>query len=348
MTTPALRAIRRGAPNAELTLLTSPAGAPVAALLPEVDRVLVHDAPWVKGRAGGPGAPSAGGAPDARQALRSLIADVEGGGHDAAVVFTVNSQSPLPAASALLLAGVARRAAHCRENPYALLTEWVPEPEPDQPTRHEARRQLDLVAALGFPDDEEHLSVRVPPESMRRVRGLLRALELLDDRPWAVLHAGASAPSRRYPADRFAAVGRELALRHGWRIVLTGDGSERSAAGELRTAIGPAAVSLAGSLTIAELAALLALAPLLISGNSGPVHLAAAVGTPVVDVYALTNPQHGPWGVPSRVVTNPVPCAGCRRSVCPEGHHACLAGIEPARVVGAALDLAASATAVSA
>jgi lipopolysaccharide heptosyltransferase II len=334
MTTPALRAIRRGAPDAHLALLTSPTAAPVAALLPGIDATLVHRAPWVAAP------PEEALVP--REAATAIVDSLREGRFDAAVVFTVNSQSPLPAALTLLLAGVDRRAAHCRENPYGLLTEWLREPEPDVPLRHEVRRQLDLVAALGFPASDDHLSVRVPPDAVRRMRSLLASRDVSGARPWAVLHSGASAPSRRYPADRFATAGRLLAERHGWRIVLTGSEAERPVVEELRRIIGPSAVALAGQLTIADLAALLAQAPLLIAGNSGPVHLAAAVGTPVVDVYALTNPQHTPWGVPSRVLVNPVPCAGCRRSVCPEGHHACLMGIEPDAVVAAALELVSS------
>jgi ADP-heptose:LPS heptosyltransferase len=100
-----------------------------------------------------------------------------------------------------------------------------------------------------------------------------------------------------------------------------------------------AAQSLAGRLDVAELAAVLARAPLLVSNNTGPVHLAAAVGTPVVDLYALTNPQHTPWGVPHRVLSHDVPCKYCYKSVCPLGHHDCLRAVAPAAVVTAALDL---------
>ena len=60
----------------------------------------------------------------------------------------------------------------------------------------------------------------------------------------------------------------------------------------------------------------------------------------MVDLYALTNPQHTPWRVPSRVLYQDVPCRNCYRSVCPENHHACLAGVEPERVIEAALELA--------
>jgi ADP-heptose:LPS heptosyltransferase len=68
------------------------------------------------------------------------------------------------------------------------------------------------------------------------------------------------------------------------------------------------------------------------------VHVAAAVGTPVVDLYALTNPQHTPWLVPHRVLSKDVPCRNCYKSVCPQGHHACLdVGVE--EVVAAASEL---------
>src|SRR5687767_8133417 len=98
-------------------------------------------------------------------------------------------------------------------------------------------------------------------------------------------------------------------------------------------------LSLAGTLDLGHLAALLSHAPVLISNNTGPVHLAAAVGTPVVDLYALTNPQHTPWQVPHRVLNRDVPCRFCYRSVCPEGHQNCLALVPPGEVAQAAREL---------
>lgn len=79
---------------------------------------------------------------------------------------------------------------------------------------------------------------------------------------------------------------------------------------------------------------------MLVGNNSGPAHIAAAVGTPVVDLYALTNPQHTPWMVPSRVLNHDVPCKYCYKSVCPMQHHHCLTLVEPARVVAAVQELA--------
>jgi ADP-heptose:LPS heptosyltransferase len=237
------------------------------------------------------------------------------------------------------LADVPLRLAHCRENSYGLLSDHVPEPEPDVPLRHEVRRQLDLVAAVGAAPDDERLSVAVPAEERDRAAALLDELAVDRTRPWAVVHAGASAPSRRYPAGSWAEACRRLAGDHGVQLVFTGDGHEAEVVDRVIEAAGIPGRSLAGRIRLAALAALLEAAPLLLAGNTGPVHLAAAVGTPVVDLYALTNPQHTPWGVPSRVLSHDVPCRWCLKSVCPEGHHLCLRGVTPGEVVAAALEL---------
>jgi lipopolysaccharide heptosyltransferase II len=317
MTGPAMRALRASRAARRITLLSSPAGAAAAELMPEVDEVLVYEAPWMKGHD-----------PPHDTAVVEMLRERA---FDAAAVFTVFDQSPLPAALVCHQAGVPLRLAYCREKPYGLLTDWVPDPERDQPTRHEVRRQLDLVAAVGATTPDERLAVEVPAAARERVRRSLPAAA-----PWAVVHPGGTAPSRRYPIELWAEVCHSLALDHGWELVMTGDDADR----ELASAL-PGTRSLAGDLSLAELAAVLAEAPLLLAGNTGPVHLAAAVGTPVVDVYALTNPQHTPWMVESRVLNHDVPCRWCYSSVCREGHHLCLRGVPPAQVVDAALVVAA-------
>jgi lipopolysaccharide heptosyltransferase II len=329
MTTPAIRAVREAAPGRRVTLLASPAGAAIGRLVPEVDDVLAYAAPWMKSTA-----PRAGAAADLAMARR-----LGAGGFDGAVIFTVYSQSPLPAALLCFLAGIPRRLAHCRENPYQLLTDWVREPEPAAMLRHEVRRQLDLVATIGARPREERLSLAVPPAARARVHRRLARLGLEPGRGWVLLHPGASAPSRRYPPELFAEVGRRLALESGHALVLSGGPGEQALVERVQQAIGVPSHALAGRLDLADLAALVEAAPLLVSNNSGPVHVAGAVGTPVVDLYALTNPQHTPWGVPHRVLSHDVPCKYCYRSVCPEGHHDCLRRVRPEDVVTAALEL---------
>jgi lipopolysaccharide heptosyltransferase II len=327
MTTPALRAIKEGHPQRHLTLLTSTPGAVVGRLVPEVDDVWTYDAPWLKASAARSDA-----------ALdRAVVDRLRAGRFDAAVVFTVYSQNPLPAALLTFLADIPLRLAHCRENPYQLLTDWVRETEPERGVRHEVTRQLDLAAAVGLSPSHQRLSLRPCPEDHLAAEHELRRLRL--GRRWAVVHAGATASSRRYPPAAFAVVARSLVRDHGVDLVFTGTGDEAALVEQIRGAAGVTTHSLAGRLSLGALAAVIGRAGLLISNNTGPAHVAAAMGTPVVDLYALTNPQHTPWAVPARVLNHPVPCAPCYRSICPEGHHLCLRGVPPAAVVAAALEL---------
>jgi lipopolysaccharide heptosyltransferase II len=329
MTTPAFRALKESNSGRRLTLLTSPAGAEVARLVPEIDDVLVYDAPWMKATAS---------RADSRPDL-AMIERLVRGRFDAAVIFTVYSQNPLPAAMLCFLADIPLRLAHCHENPYQLLTHWVPDPEPARLVRHEVRRHLDLVATVGCRTTDERLSVHFSEAARRRVLTLLDELGIDRGRPWIVLHPGASAASRRYPPEQFAQAARLLALESGYPIVFTGPESERPLVEQVRALMEAPSSSLVGRLDLEELASLLALAPLLLSNNTGPVHLAAAVGAPVVDLYALTNPQHTPWAVPSRVLFHDVDCKYCYKSVCPEGHHDCLRLVTPESVTAAVNDL---------
>jgi lipopolysaccharide heptosyltransferase II len=329
MTTPALRALKASHPRRRLTLLTSASGAEVARFVPELDGVIAYAAPWMKATP-----PRA----DSRVDLE-MIDRLRGAAFDAAVIFTVYSQNPLPAALACFLADIPLRLAHARENPYQLLTQWVCETEPASGIRHEAQRQLDLVATVGCRAADERLSLRVDASDVSRVRKRLARLPLRSPGRLVVVHPGASAPSRRYPAGRFAEVARQLATVHGCDVVFTGSEGERDLVDQVRRAMGAPSASLAGALPFGELAALIAEARLLVSNNTGPVHVAAAVGTPVVDLYALTNPQHTPWRVESRVLFHDVPCRYCYKSICPEGHHDCLQRVRPADVVAAACDL---------
>jgi ADP-heptose:LPS heptosyltransferase len=153
------------------------------------------------------------------------------------------------------------------------------------------------------------------------------------------MHPGATAPSRRYPPESFAAVANQLAEKHGWQIALTGSGEEKALVEQIRAAMKASSYTLVDQLGLAEMAALLEIVPLLIANNTGPVHMAAALGTPVVDLYALTNPQHTPWQVPHRVLNHDVPCKYCYKSICPAGHHHCLRLVTPDQVVTAALEL---------
>lgn len=339
MSTPALRAIKQGAPGARLTLLGSRSGGAVARHVPLIDDTIVYDAPWVKG-------PELGSINDVQ-----LIAVLRERAFDAAVIFTVCTQSALPAAMVCRLAGIPLRLAHCRENPYGLLTDWVQDREVcEDGMRHEVRRQLDLVRSVGLHTHDERLAFECRPDDAASMQRKLAAAGGAPSRGYVVIHPGATAASRRYPPERFGQVADILQRETGHQIVFTGGPDELELVARAREAMrSPAAatvVSLAGQLSLGELAALLAGAHATVCNNSGPAHLCAALGTPVVVLYALTNPQHTPWQVRSRVLSHEVPCRHCLKSICPEGHHACLLEVQAPAVADAALELMGVAPAV--
>lgn len=339
MTTPALAALRESLPQASLTLLGTPAAAAAAAHLPMVDAAWPTAMPWTA-----QGAAQHDAAAPLGDAERALVSRLAQGGFDAAVIFTVCTQSALPAALLCRMAGIPLRLAHARENPYELLSDWLPETDDVRSgMRHEVRRQLALVGAVGCTTSDERLRFAVHRHDRAALERRLRTHGIAPGRPYVVMHPGATAASRRWPPARFGQVAAELVRRTGCAVVFAGDtGDLPSVAAALREA-GPAGAppmaTLAGELGLGELAALIEGAQALVANNSAPAHLAAALGTPVASLYALTNPQHTPWLVPARVLSHDVACRWCLQSICPQQHHACLRGVEAPQVVEAVLQL---------
>jgi len=328
MTTPALAAAAQSLPGVEIALLGGPRAGALAPHLSMVREIIPARVPWMPGEVD----------PGDEHMLVERLAD---GRFDAAVIFTVCTQSALPAAMLCRLAGIPLRLAHVRENPYGLLSDWVPETDLVlADARHEVRRQLDLVGHVGWRTTDERLHFALRQPDVARIDAWLDG-EWMEqgERPLVVVHVGASAPSRRWPAERFGQVADVLAYEQGARIVFTGGLDEAGLVAAARECMKQPSHSLVGRLTLGQLGALIARADLLVGNNSGPAHLAAALGTPVVDVYALTNPQHTPWQVPSRVLSRDVDCRGCLKSRCPQGHHRCIADIAPGEAVDAALSL---------
>jgi lipopolysaccharide heptosyltransferase II len=334
MCTPALRALKQSVPGRRITLLGSGGGAALAPYVPEIDDVVAYAAPWMKH--GGPHDIGIDIAMVERLRERSF---------DGAVIFTTYSQSALPAAMLTYLAGIPLRLAHCRENPYRLLTDWAPETEPEKQVRHEVRRQLDLVAGIGCTTQDERMSFRVDEQDLDWARRQLESLGIAANQPWVLMHPGATAASRRYPAQHWAAAAKRIVKELDLPIVFTGDAGEIALIDGIRMECGVPTHSLAGQATLGGLGALIRLAGVMVVNNTGPAHMAAAIGTPLVDLYAQTNLQHTPWRVECRVLYHEVPCRNCYKSVCPQGHHDCLAKVEPGRVVEAVRELLAQAPA---
>jgi ADP-heptose:LPS heptosyltransferase len=321
---PAVRAV---AAAAAVTMLVSPAGEQAARLLPGVDEVVVFRAPWSGYRP----------PPVDADATADLVDRVRAGGFDAAVVLTSWHQSPLPAALLLRLAGVPFVAAASEDYPGSLLDLRFRADRSAPGQVHEVEAMLALVRAAGFaPDpagpDPLRLAVRRP---LPPLPPALRA----QDGPFVVVHPGASVPARA-PSPRDAAAAVAELVSRGRRVVVTGGPGER----ELTATVAAAgALDLGGRTDLPTLAAVLEAADCVVVGNTGPAHLAAAVGTPVVSLFAPVVPleRWRPWGVPVRVVGDQhAACRGSGARECPVPGHPCLS-LAPAVVADAVDELAA-------
>ncbi|MFD8228017.1 glycosyltransferase family 9 protein [Streptomyces massasporeus] len=303
---PAVRAVAARADS--VTLLCGPRGAPAAGLLPGVDDVLVWDAPWV-----GFSPPPVG-----RGEVDQLIDTIDA---DTALILTSYHQSPLPAALLLRLAGVGFIAADSEDYPGSLLDVR----HRRAPHAHEAEAALDLAEAAGFPPaDDGRLRVLPPPATTG----------LTGPGTYVVLHPGASVPARAWSPGRCAEAARELAAA-GHRVVVTGGAGESDLTAYVA---GSHALDLGGRTGASELGGVLAGAAVVVTGNTGPAHLAAAVGTPVVSLFAPVVPAERwrPYGVPYVLLGDQdAPCANSRARQCPVPGHPCLDTVTAQDVVTA-------------
>jgi heptosyltransferase-2 len=285
----AVRDLRRNFPAARIGVLARDWVAGLYRAVPEVDAVRV----------------SAGGGADAR-ALR--------GAFDAAVVLPNSIGSVLP----LWRAGIPERWGYATEGRAPLLTR-----APRVPAAVRGRSQVyyyrAMLAGAGLrvsaaPD----VSLACPPD-WRAGAGRLLGDE--DGRPWVGINPGASyGTAKRWLPERFAAVGDTLA-REGARVALVGGAAERDTARRIAGQMSAPARDLCGETTVPELVGVLSRLSLLVTNDSGPMHVAAALGVPVVAVFGPTDwRETHPVGDAHRLVREPVHCSPCRLRECPIDH----------------------------
>jgi ADP-heptose:LPS heptosyltransferase len=280
MSEPAMRALKQSF-NCKITLLTSTAGSKIAAELSCVDDVIVYNVPWMKTE-------NTIHEPQFFETAMRLKNE----SFDAAVIFTVFSQNPLPAAMLLWLAQIPNRLAYCRENPYSLLTDWIPEKEPYTFIRHQVKRDLDLVESVGAFTDDDSIHLNIHAETSQTLNKILSANNTDINNPFVVLHPGVSEKKRMYPLTYWIEVGKQLRSLNV-QIVISGVSNEITVAETIASQC--AGISLAGKLSTEQFSQLIADASLVISVNTSTIHIAAATATPMIVLYALTNPQHTPW-----------------------------------------------------
>ena len=319
LATPAVRALREANPQARIDWLTSAPYAELLEGLPFVDEVLRFDQALDRGLAG-----------SAR-----LWRSVRGRGYDAVVDL---QRKPRTVLLSLTSGADARLAAHRRSFP-ALLAAGLGR---DRPLRgpHQSLRSLEalrpLLSQAAQPGPLQiGLLPAVRAQAEQEVDKLLGGARL----PLIALAPGAAHATKRWGAARFAEVGRDLSAT-GRELVLVGSAADAAVLDELRAGLGALPAIDARWLSLPALAVLLSRCPLVVSNDSGPVHLAQAVGTPVVSVFGPTSADRwGPRGEQARAISLRLECSPCTNhggAECPLGHHACMRDLPAASVAAAA------------
>lgn len=316
MTSPALRSLKENLPQARLTLVASPGGSLAAELLPWIDEVLTCRVLWQDlGRL----------AFDPAREWQ-LIETLSQRGFDAAIIFTSFNQSPHPAAFVSCLAGIGLRLGESKETGGGILTDEL-QSAPDE--LHQVERNLRLIESVGFRVHDRSLRIQVP------------SMNLIPE-PYIVLNPWTSCQSRNYDSERFAIAAHDLAEITGAKIMVTGVEKDRDRSGVVLDILGDRAVDLIGRTSLAELAALIANAELMLSNNTSTMHIADATRTPSVILFAGTELecQWQPRDCPVRLLRRPTACHPCYLFQCPYELE-CL-DIEPEQIVQSSLELLAS------
>lgn len=308
---PAIRAVSA---SALVTLLCGPRGYQAAQVLPGIDRVIVKELPWID--------------PEPQQVtwhwLSNCVSELKEHQFDQALILTSFHQSALPLAMVLRAAGIPHITAISGDYPGSLLDVRVPIGLQE----HEVTRALRTAKAAGFALPHNDLGgLELSPEV---TAGVIRTGSI-------VIHPGASVPTRMIPAHVARAV-VDLLSAQGVEVFVTGSSAERALTSYVA---GSQAIDLGGHTPdLASLARVLAGSSAVIVGNTGAAHLAAAVGTPVVSIFAPVVPWYAwhPFGVPvTRFGDQSAACQGSRARTCPVPEHPCVSDVNPCDVADAAL-----------
>ena len=321
MTTPALAGLRAAYPGARIVLLARPLVAELFRHHPDLDEVMVYERP---------------GRHEGAVGRIRLASELRRRRFDAALLL----QNAFDAALIAFLARIPERAGYPTDGRRVLLSLPLPMPR-DILERHEVEYYLCLLDGLGVPrPGRTVLKLFVTDEERAAMAGRLASLGIDRDAPVLAVNPGAAyGSSKRWYPDRFAAVADALSEEWGARVVVIGSAAEAPLAGDIQASMRKNAVNLAGKTTVREMMALLSLSSFLVTNDSGPMHVGAAFGVPLVAVFGPTDWRRtSPWSDRARVVRVGMDCSPCRRRECDRGHE-CMLAVTPGMVIDAAREM---------
>lgn len=314
MTTPALNALRAHYPAAEIVMLANPLVAQLFQFHPSVDRVIIYDRKgYHRGAAG----------------FIRMIKELRTNKFDVAFLF----QNAIEAALLTLLSGIPRRAGYTTDGRRLLLNYPVTVTKADK-LMHHTDYYCQLLRRLGVAVGEEQLSLACTEEEQQWAASTLDSDNVIAINPGA-----AYGSAKRWLPERFAEVADALASRYGATIVLTGGPGEKEIGCDIAAAMSAPSINMVGKTSVRQMMALLAHSRLLISNDSGPMHVASAFSVPIVAVFGSTDHTTTcPASQNVKIVRKQTECAPCMLRQCPTDHR-CMTAITADDVVLAAFEL---------
>ena len=206
--------------------------------------------------------------------------------------------------------------------------------------KHEIDYTLDILRYIGIEPKDKTLYMPIDDVSESKIKDILKINNVANDEMVIAIHPGASCPSKKWPLENFVKAANSLASIYKARIAVLSGTREKALGDEMANSIRPAPINLSGRTTIGDLASILRRSRLLISNDSGPVHIACAVGTPVIAIFGrndmgLSPTRWGPAGKDDRVLHKDVGCDVCLAHNCKIGFK-CLEAITVEEVLAAA------------
>ncbi len=311
MTTPAMGVIRRFFPEAEIVLAANPLVAQLFSHHPDCDRVLVYDR---------------GGRHQGLKGFLTFAGALRQERFDLAILL----QNAVEAAILAVFAGSPRRAGYRTDGRRLLLSHGVPVGAPEN-TLHHTDYYLHMLKRLGIAGESQGLRLQCSPEE------LSWAQRLLGDEAWLAVNPGAAYGSaKRWIPGRFAETADRLAQAHGFRVLLTGGPGEADIGRDIEAAMTVKPLNLIGRTDVRQMMAVVSRCRLMITNDSGPMHIAAAFHVPLVVVFGPTDhTTTSPLSDNSRIVHHIFDCAPCLLRQCPTDHR-CMEAITVEDVLTAA------------
>ena len=311
LTTPAIRAIRKNFPHSEITMLAKPWVVPVFEKNPHVDHIMIYDSN------------------DRHKGWRGkwrLIQEIKKRNFDLAVLF----QNAVEAAMVALLSHIPLRLGYSTDGRGLFLTHSVPVRRHAKfKNIHEIDYYLDILTPFGLTPDGKGLTLKINESNHRTADALLAKYGISKRDQIVGINPGATYGSaKRWFPERYAALADKIQEYYGAHILVFGSLGEKEIGQKVTALIKKPAVNLCGRTTLGEAMALIDKCHLFITNDSGLMHVAAALGIPLVAIFGPTNPQTtGPIGPKSRIVRVPVSCSPCLQTECPADHR-CMQDIQ--------------------